>query len=334
MSIYGILSSFTEAMRLYLTLDGGGTKLVAARFDEDFNVISRGRSGGVNTTQNRPEDVVQHIEKCLDQALNGFTALKEVFAVFVGNHELLESALRRRASVEKITYFSESCAGLLAGAGRRTGLLALSGTGSDVFWIGEEDSLSVGGWGPVLGDQGSGTWIGLQAVRAVVREINGWGEKTLLTPIVRRHFGAEEAAWNMVLQVHGGGAPFPIVARVAPLVGEAARAGDRIALSIVEAAGEVMATQMKALVRKIDAPREREITLCGGAWKVHPAMLEAFRASMRRESPDYVVYRPWFEHMAAGPMHLALSRGMGRFEARRLIAWKFPEDIISQEGLT
>ena len=322
-------------MPVYLTVDGGGTKLVAACFDEDFNVVSRGRSGGVNTTQNKPEAVLQHIDECLDQALSGIGALKEVYAVFVGYHDLFENALRRRVSAEKITYFGESEAGLLAGAGRRTGLLALSGTGSDVFWIGEQESVTVGGWGPVLGDQGSGTWIGLQAVRAVVRELNGWGEETLLTPIILRHFGAEEAAWNIVGRIYEGGAPFPVVARLAPLVGEAAREGDRIALAILTEAGEVMATQMKALLRKIGAPcEEREITLCGGAWKAHPAMLEAFRAAMLRESPDFIVHWPWFEHMAAGPMHLALSRGMDRNAARKLIAEKFPQDIISREGLT
>ena len=316
---------------MFLTVDGGGTKLVAACFDEELNVIARGRSGGVNRTQNDAASVLRHVDECLSQVLQGITEIEEVFVVFVGDLAMFEQQLRSRVKVGKITSFDEPRAGLLAGAGKEYGLLALAGTGSDVFWIRPDKRCSLGGWGPVLGDQGSGTWMGLQALRAACREINSWGEPTRLTQLIKDRFNGWDNPWNIVNAVYETPAPFPVAARLTPLIGQAAREGDKVALDILRKAGEAMAIQMKALFRRDGMPEDPEITLCGGAWKCHPEMLASFRAHMQADYPSCHVHRPWFEHMAAGPMHLLLRQGIDRHEARKIIASKFTQEIISQE---
>ena len=318
---------------MYLTVDGGGTKLRAILFDERLRVLGEGRSGGVNTTQNTPEEVLAHVRECLDGALSNAGHIREAFAVFVGDRELFRRELRARAEVEQITIFDESQAGLLAGSGSPYGLLAIAGTGSDVFLAEPDRRVIVGGKGSVLGDEGGGTWIGQRALQAVMRELDGWGEKTAMTGPMLERFHAGRDPWKIVTAVHGAPSPFPVVARVVPLVAQAAREGDPAALSIFREGGRLLGLQMRALLRREQTAR-REITLCGGIWKAHPAVYESFRDTVREEFPDAVVRRPWFEHLMAGPMELLLRRGMDRDEARAQIARAFPGEILDREGLS
>ena len=315
-----------------LSLDGGGTKLNALLFDERFQVIARGRGRGVNTTQNSPEQAEEHVCECLDQVLpEGLNELGTVYVVFVGDSRMLERVLRRRVpKIGRFVFFGEDRSGLLAGSGHRTGVLALAGTGADCFHIHADHTTVVGALGPVLGDQGGGAWIGLQAVRAVGRAFYGWGEETMLTQLIMAHFGTEGDIWKVVSGVHENGRPFTKVAPLAPLVGRAAASGDSVALAILTRAGYLMGVQLNALLRRDPLlPGEDTVTLCGGAWKSHPVMLESFRRELRREHPELRVQKPWFEHVVAALMDKALASGMTREEAYRLLAKSCDKECLN-----
>ena len=116
-----------------------------------------------------------------------------------------------------------------------------------------------------------------------------------------------------------------------PRAAQAANQGDKVALEIFEAAGRAMAVQMNTLLARLPRAVPPHITLCGGAWKAHPRMLETFQAEVQARYPDMRVHRPWFEHMAAGPMQLALRKGLSPLMARRAVAAAFTQEIISEE---
>lgn len=310
---------------LNLSLDGGGTKLNALLFDENYNVIARGRGRGVNTTQNSPEQAQAHMCECLEQVLPaGLEELDTVYVVLVGDAQMLECVLRSRIKrIGRIVSMGEDVSGLLAGSAHKTGVLALAGTGADGFHVHADHTTVMGALGPVLGDQGGGAWIGLQAVRAVGRDFYGWGEKTCLTQMISDHFGADGDIWRVVSAVHEDGRPFAKVAPLAPLVGRAAALGDNVACGILKRAGYLMGVQINALLRQ-DPLEEGEdmVTLCGGAWKSHPIMLDSFKEELHREHPELKIQRPMFEHVVAGPMVRALDAGMTREAAYALLREK------------
>lgn len=162
-------------MAYYLAFDGGGSKFNGMLFDDSMTLISSCRSGGISTTQGTPDDCRANIERGLDELFSGFTPerVDKMFYTGVGAFPRVVSSVSARVKIEETVRMSEALGGLLAGALKHEGILALSGTGSDVFYVsadGRQDM--VGGWGPILGDDGSGVWIGQQAVRAVVRLIN------------------------------------------------------------------------------------------------------------------------------------------------------------------
>ena len=320
----------SEVRRLYLAVDGGGSKLIAVLYDDGLTEICRARSGGVNPTQNPLPSVKEHIADCVSQLAPHLGIIECADEVIAGRRELFEEELAAKTEVRRFRPIGEPQAGLFAGACRLNGLVAISGTGSDVFLIQNGKVVcTVGGWGPVMGDQGSGAWIGLQALRALGRAANGWGKKTILTDILEAHF-LQTTGLCALRAVLASPAPYRVAADVVPFVAQAAREGDEVALEIFERAGEAIARQLEALIQRAPEHTEREIVLCGGAWKAHERMLDACREYLRRAAPEYIIKRPCFEHVLAGPALRLLESGMTVKETRITLAHKFPDFIIDE----
>ena len=318
---------------MYLAVDGGGSKIAALLYTDDLRLVCKARSGGVNITQNSPEDIAAHIKDCIDQLKPFFSEPLFVDEVFIGEKERFEKELCEAAQVESLRRMPEPVAGLYAGACRQNGLLALAGTGSDVFIIKDgKVEGSIGGWGPVMGDQGSGVWIGLQAMRAVCRQSNGWGEKTMLMELLSEFYGTPLNKYPPPYVVKSP-APYAVAARLVPLVGKAAHAGDAVALDIFRRAGEDIGRQLEALIARFGPTEERDIVLCGGAWKAHPLMRESCQAYMRRIDERFTLKPPCFEHVLAGPALRLLEKGMSEQEATLTLADRFPDMIIDAGGL-
>lgn len=320
-------------MSIYLSLDAGGSKCAAMLFDDDLNLLGSGLSGGVNTTQTTLDEARANVVDCLNQVFQNvqIDQIDRFYYSFVGPVHVLREEITRRVRVICECGMSEPEAGMYAGALRKEGLLSLAGTGSDVFWVKHSANgrrLVVGSWGPILGDQGSGTWIGQRVLREVVKLSEGWGEQTILLDMIRKAWALEHD-YDMVRVVHQSPAPFRKVASLTVLVGEAARQNDAFALKVLREAGEQMALQTICLIEREQVPPEmRAVTCCGGAWKAHSAMFERFREMLQERYPGLSVQKPWFEHLMAGPARTLIERGIEIPEAKRLLETHFPKYVI------
>ena len=322
-------------MALYLSIDGGGTKCIAVLFDENLTLLGKGLSGGINTTQNSPETARQHMAECLDQALESHMGqpLHLTYLNLVGDRVMMEQLLRERVEVNAIHHFSEPGAALLAGMLAKEGLVAHAGTGSDAFWVGDIPSLKdipyerggvVGSWGPILGDQGSGAWIGQQALLHIVRAVDGWDVPTLMTDLLMQEWGLARP-YDMVPKVYRNPAPFRLAASLTKMVGRAADAGDEPALNILAQAGIQMAEQTACLVRRLPYLAAQKQVLCaGGAWKSHIRMFTAFGEHLAKLGITAQPVKPAFDPVAAGPVHTALEQGLPPQHVRCLVAQHFP----------
>ena len=316
---------------MYLSVDGGGSKIIAALFDEHLNLCRIARSGGVNFTQNSPEAAKQHINECLDALAPFDYEIERAYLVFSSRHNLFKDELSARVKVKKYEIISEPVAGLMAGRCVMSGLLALAGTGSDVFLIKDGKVASVvGGWGPFMGDQGSGAWIGLQALRCLSRDENGWGPKTALTQILNEHLSKQSGQKRALEAVLASKSPYNLAAGIVPLVAKAAREGDAVACEIFERAGLCMGRQLQALVKRAPCHEERRITLCGGAWKASPLMLSACQSYLDQNLSGYTLKRPCFEPVCAGAVQLLMNEGYTEKNIRSILADQFSELMIDE----
>lgn len=172
-----------------------------------------------------------------------------------------------------------SLVGALGGV--RPGAVVAAGSGAVAFGsdFGEEDTSVwrlVDGWGHVLGDRGSAAWVGMHGLRAGLRFHDGLpeGSERLLVE-GESAFGATSHWPRRVMT--GAHAP-ALLASFAPLVAEAATAGDVIAARICREAGEALAESLLSAARGIDSP---VLVATGGLLRAEPvrASLEAALAA-------------------------------------------------------
>ncbi|KQQ68628.1 hypothetical protein ASF63_01085 [Microbacterium sp. Leaf320] len=130
------------------------------------------------------------------------------------------------------------------------GVLLIAGTGAAALGIDAGSATLVDGWGPELGDFGSGSWLGREALRAVLRASVGVGPSTDLTDAVAMPIGAPSAIHSWLAQDDG---PLPRrLAALAPLVLDAAESGDGVATEITAEAIRLLTASAVAASSRTD----------------------------------------------------------------------------------
>ncbi len=123
---------------------------------------------------------------------------------------------------------------LQAGVGAAEGIVIVAGTGSIAYGCDRHGhAVRSGGWGYVLGDEGSGYWMGRLALRAIVREVDGRGQPTSLTPRVLAHFGVARPE-ELLHTVYRHDFTPAAVAALATHVQHAHDEGDAVATAILD----------------------------------------------------------------------------------------------------
>lgn len=145
------------------------------------------------------------------------------------------------------------------------GIILASGTGSVCFAKKGHTQYRVGGLGRILGDEGSGYQIALNALKMALADEYGWGRPTSLTNELKKFFNVNELK-VLILKVNSGELAHGKIAKAAPLVFQEAERGDRIANRIIDLAAhelaELLITQLK-----ISHLSHCEVHLWGGVFK-------------------------------------------------------------------
>lgn len=305
---------------MFLGIDGGGSRLRLLLTDSDLRVVRYVEGGGVNTNFTPAQEVRRTMEQALDACLPAGTALAGVAMTVLGEAAELSRMLKARASFGHIQHLSEGELGLMAGLRLSRGFLALSGTGSDVFFLDGERREVIGGWGLLLGDEGSGTDVGQMGLHAAIRAHEGWGRETLLLDMLldRWKLHRTELMRQMCDRVYAVPNPRGVVASFARQVGEAARLGDPVAVDICRSAGQSMALQMVALMKRVSATAgdlsAYDTTFSGSTWKGSRHMFRSFAETLHATCPGQRIVWPAYEPVAGAVATLAVSAGMERNE--------------------
>ena len=285
-------------MKYYIALDGGGSKLQAVLFDENYNYISSAKSGGTNESSTSREDVVVSSEKCF-RDLIGNRNIDEIECVYGVFTTTVKESL---SNVIKVNKFDdrggEGAIGIYAAFVSDNAVVTLSGTGSVVFYARKDgQGAEAGGYGSILYDEGSGYYLGRRAFAAAIEDAEERGPKTLLTDLITKKMNANDFfdATYGVFHNYIGKSPISSVAAVATCVGEAARAGDPIAEKLLFDVGKSLADQTVGLIRKFKVPEGVPIIITGGHFKNDIRILNSFKANVNSELPDREIIVPYFE---------------------------------------
>lgn len=111
-----------------------------------------------------------------------------------------------------------------------SGTLLIAGTGAAALGVDTDGVRLVDGWGPELGDLGSGSWVGREGIRAVLRARDALGSGTALTDAIRVHIAPHLDAFSWLASEPQSARQ---LATIAPLVLDAAQTGDGVAAEII-----------------------------------------------------------------------------------------------------
>ena len=186
------------------------------------------------------------------------------------------------------------------------GVAVLAGTRSIAFGrcpAGRE--VTVGGWGYMMGDEGSAYWIAMQALGAMTKAADGRGPATVLTSLLLRHWGAPNLM-GLYEKVYAGGLDRLTLASGSERVGEAASAGDAVAVRILHGAGIELGLLASTALRRLDMlGGPATVGIVGGVFRAGAPLMEALGQSVRSAAPEAQVVQPLVP-MVLGALALAL----------------------------
>ena len=291
-------------------IDAGGTRTVGYLADADARVLATARGPGANL-HSEGEAGVERVLRDLIASLMSAGSVDPVAAVGAG----MAGAARPEdvASITRVldrilpgvpsVVVTDALVALEAGTPGGAAIVLISGTGSIAYGRDHQGRAArAGGWGYVLGDEGSGYWLGRNALRSVVRAADGRGRATALTPRVLAHYGVATPQ-DLVRSIAGPGNKPHAIAKLAGAVGEAAVEGDAVARHLIERGAEELASAAGSVARRLSLT-SAPIWLAGGTMLGVAALREAVIRELEKSTPG-LVPAPLTVEPALGAVRLA-----------------------------
>ncbi len=310
-------------------IDGGGTKTLCVVAAEDGAELGRAL-GGPSNYQTRGEAATREVLaetigaalQAARRACSGVLEVRAVCYALAGVDRPDDVAALRRLAGEIVAIVSQQVPGvqwtasaetvivndavasLVGGTGRKLGVVVVAGTGSIAFGMNARgERCRAGGWGRLLGDEGSGYDVGLSGLRAVCRAADGRGPPTALTQLVLDAFGLREA--QQLIGLAYGTWGVAEIAAVAPLVLRAAEEGDEVAGAIVDRAAGELALAATTVIRRLGLEQAAfDVVTSGGLWQGSARLCRRFATLVAHAAPHATMTSPRAEP-AAGAVLLA-----------------------------
>jgi N-acetylglucosamine kinase-like BadF-type ATPase len=308
-----------------LGIDAGGTKTVGLLADEHGTVLAEARGAGANLQAAGELGLEKVLHQLIEEALDGRVIRPAAVCLGIagadrgGDAEVVAAIMRRISPGSRVVVVNDALVALVAGVGSGPGIVVIAGTGSIAYGRNAAGlAARSGGWGPVIGDEGSGYWIGREALTAVVRDADRRGPPTRLTADVLAHFRAPDAA-ALVRIVYGPEVTRNNVALLGPIVQRARDAGDAVAAQILERAAEELALAAGSVAARLDMRGEAfPCLLAGGTFRSAPWLVEELGRRLGELAPRASV-RQLTEEPALGAVRLALEEMRGGAQIPRYL---------------
>lgn len=249
---------------------------------------------------------------------------------------LVEAVLRESViSYQWLMCQGDELSALYACLGGRSGVAVLAGTGS--FAVGMDAAgriETVGGWGPLLGDEGSAYAIGLAALKETCRVLDGRRQANLVSERVMSLLGAATAS-DFRHAVYRPEFTRTHIAALARVVSKAAAAGDDVARELLAQAGKDLAELALAVAEKLGMADSEPFLVCltGGVRSAGKHILQAFADTLKKSVPSCTVVPPLLEPVGGAVLLALLNGGVVLSEAIvRRVAHRLAAQSDESEG--
>jgi N-acetylglucosamine kinase-like BadF-type ATPase len=301
--------------RYLLGVDGGATKTLAGVLDLDERVLHLAGGGPSNEDAVGPGAAVGTLVDTAERAIEraGIAAddlAAAVVAVAGTDTDAVSGQVRERRPAWIVVNDVVGAWATATGAGPGVGVI--SGTGSNVFGVGRDArAWRAGGWGHVLGDEGSGYWFGVQSIKAALRDRESSGPPTALSDAVVAYFDAPSIE-ALAARVYAKPMSKGEIAAFAVETARVAEAGDEVARGLFELGARELGAQIQAVIRETGLTGEFPVGLVGGNYKAGGMFIEPLTRAVRQVAPEARVATA--EMVPVGGALLLAARACGRGE--------------------
>jgi glucosamine kinase len=276
--------------RFLMGVDGGATKTLAAVLDLREHTLHLGHGASSNLDAVGARAATESLLGATDEAIGRAgidrRQLDAAVLAIAGTDTDAVTAHVRESRPETWVVVNDVVGAWAAATGARPGVGAISGTGSNVFGVSADGrAWRAGGWGHVLGDEGSGYRLAVQSIRAALADRERSGPETALSAAAVDFFGVEsvEALAALVYSkplAKGELAAFAIeTARVA-------HTGDAVALGLYDRAAAELGGQVAAVIEQTGLVDDFPVGLIGSAFKAGSLFVDPLAAAVRRVAPQ------------------------------------------------
>jgi N-acetylglucosamine kinase-like BadF-type ATPase len=300
-----------------LGIDAGGTKTVCLLADEEGNVVSEARGGGANLQAAGELEVEKVLHRVMEDALGSRAVVPAAICLGIAGVDrpddfaIVAAIMRRIGYKARIVIVNDALVALEAGAPDQPGIVVISGTGSISYGRNAQgEAARAGGWGYVLGDEGSGYWIGRAALRAVLRQADRRGPATVLSEMLLEHFGVT-APQELIHQVYTTHLKPVAIGALATSVQSAFSQGDSVAIGILRGAANELETFALSVARRLGLIGEPFVfILAGGIFRAVPWLEQELERRLPVAAPGSWV-RLLDREPAVGAVRLAVQEIRG-----------------------
>jgi N-acetylglucosamine kinase-like BadF-type ATPase len=296
-----------------LGIDAGGTKTVCHLADEHGTLIAEARAGGANLQAAGELQVEKVLHDVMAEAIGTREIVPAAICLGIAGVDRPEDSIvvagimRRIGAHARTLVVNDALVALEAGAPGAPGVVIISGTGSIAYGrSARNEGARSGGWGHVLGDEGSGFWIG----RAVLREADRRGPRTTLTPLLLLHFGVSEAQ-NLIHEVYQNNLQPAAIGSLARCVQTAFSEGDEAASGILRGAADELESSGVSVAKRLGMGAEVfPFILAGGIFRAVPWLRDEMQRRLPLAVPSSTA-RLLDREPAAGAVSFAIQEAKG-----------------------
>ncbi|MEM2135785.1 MAG: BadF/BadG/BcrA/BcrD ATPase family protein [Candidatus Jordarchaeaceae archaeon] len=282
---------------LVLGVDGGATKTVCVVADENFKILGVGLAGSSNYHVVGVEAAQKSVALALKRAIP--SKLKnsiDVCCFGIGglntkrDKKIISGFIKPLVAARKHIFVNDVVIAFHAATCGEPGIVMVAGTGSIAYGVNPEGKEGVaGGWGWLIGDEGSAFYIAKKALMCASKAYDGRGKPTSLVELFCSHLKISKFE-NIISKVYEEMKPRDL-ALLAPLVTQAAQNGDDVAQNILEDAARELALTVKALAGKLNMKGRFTVGAAGGVFKSQPVW-KFFQSEIQKQVPGAELTKP------------------------------------------
>ncbi|MED1560630.1 hypothetical protein AJ85_00255 [Alkalihalobacillus alcalophilus ATCC 27647 = CGMCC 1.3604] len=277
-------------------IDGGGTKTTGVLVSEKGHVAAEITVGATNPNSVGMEQAKEELKQLLfalkEQNELAYQQVSSLFAGLSGmegtnRQEVIKEFLQKLIPGILVEVDNDAIIALYSGTMGLPGVVQISGTGSITYGVDRDNNrYRVGGWGYLVGDEGSGYAIGKAGVSAVFQAYDGTGNETLLTKLILTHFQIDNPA-ALIPFIYEEKAR-ETIASLSRHVMAAADQKDGVALQILNEQAELLGHQIATLIKRgnVRTDTSLPIVLTGGVMN----RADLLQAGIEKQLKEHKIY--------------------------------------------